>query len=138
MLFETNDCSFEVPDGSVDHTVNTLVWSREPHTFSLTITRDPRTEGSLASQVDETLAGLARAGAELRVVGRREGEIPGSEVHEARLHAALDGGFVYQRQLYLERDGAFLLVAVAAPRSQSEACDEAADAVLESLRLRGG
>ena len=134
--FETNELTFEVPDDYIDRSINVfLPSSARDGNSSIIVTREARTEGTLAQQVNGLLDAAAGKVRGLKLIGQRDrevGTVPGREV---RLHGQTGRVPTYQRQIYVTHYGRLLAITVSTPRAQSASCDAVMERVLGSLHL---
>lgn len=138
-IYEVDEFSFEVPDGYVDRSMN-LFLPREgltrARTQNLVITREPRTEETVAQQASKLLKEYAAKVPGVKILGQRDrplGALPG---REARAHATQEGQPVYQRYYFIGHYGMLLAVIATSARAQSAQCDGIVERFLSSLRLK--
>src|ERR1041385_4102488 len=110
-LFETDELSFEVPEGYVDRSMNLFLppsglMRSSPQ--SLLVTRDPRTEQPLHQQVGQMLKDMETKLPHVKLLGHRERQVGALPAREARVHAVHDGTPIYQRQCFVGYYGTLL------------------------------
>jgi len=138
-IYEVDELSFEVPDGYVDRSMNVFVppanmMKGTPH--NILITREPRSEETVAQQAARLLKELASKMPGTKILGQRDrviGALPG---REARSHGTRNGVPIYQRQFFVGHYGTLLSLIVTSTRAQSAQCDALAERLLASLKLR--
>ncbi len=135
--YDVDELSFEVPDGFVDQSTNLLIpTSPAGKNANIIITREPRTDATLAQQVVGSLTAAAEKVPGLRVLGHREREVGTVPAYEARTHSVLNKVPTYQRQLYFSWYGTLLAVTVSTARGQSAYCDTLIEKLASTFRLR--
>lgn len=138
-IYEVDEIRFELPDGYADRSMNLFL--EPPETAkglpkTLVVTRERRTEETLSQQTAGLLRSLAEASPGTRVLGQRDrviGALPG---REARSHGTWSGKPLYQRHLFVGHYQSLLSFIVTSARAESARCDEVAEQVIASLKLR--
>lgn len=138
-IYEVDEIRFEVPDGYADRSMNLFLpppATAKAAPQSIVITREPRTEGTLAQQTGTLLQKLAEKVPGTKLLGQRDRTIGALPGREARTHGTWNGAPVYQRHFFVAHYQTLLSFVVTSLRSQSGRCDQLAEQLLASLKLR--
>jgi hypothetical protein len=138
-VYHTNEFSFEVPDGFVDHSINIFMTppaSSRHAPFNIIVTRDVRSEDATVSQQAATILKAVAAVPGAKVLGQRDRTVGTLAAREARLHGIQQRIPTYARQVFVGHYTTLVTITVSSQRAQSAACDALAERFLGTVRFR--
>ncbi|AKT42213.1 DcrB-related protein [Chondromyces crocatus] len=134
-IYHTDEISFEVPEGFDDRSLTVLSPTGEP-AISLVITREPRTDAPLATQVSQVLEAMLKQVPGSKVTGQRERTMGGLAAREVRTTTAANKILLYARQVFVSYYGTLLTMTVTTKRAHQSFCDRAVESLADSIKFR--
>lgn len=138
VIYETDEITFEVPEGYVDRSMNIFVTppsATRSAPLSIVITRDARTDEPVTEQAGKLLKDVPKVTG-FKVVGQRDREVGSLPAREARIHGVQSNVPTYSRQTFVGYYDTLLSIVVTAPRASSAQCDALTDRLLGSMRFK--
>ncbi|MCK6589614.1 MAG: DcrB-related protein [Polyangiaceae bacterium] len=137
-IYETDELTFEVPEGYIDRTMNIFVTppsatKRAP--LSIVITRDARTAEPVGEQAGKIMKDVPKVPG-FKVLGQRDRAVGSLPAREARIHGETSGVPTYARQTYVGYYDTLISIIVTAPRASSAQCDAVTERLLGSMRFK--
>ena len=138
VIYETDEITFEVPEGYVDKSMNIFVTppsATRSAPLSIVIMRDPRTDEPVGEQASKLLKDVPKVLGS-KVLGQRDRAVGSLPAREARIHGQQYNVPTYTRQILVGYYATLLSIAVTAPRAASAQCDALTERLLDSMRFK--
>lgn len=134
--YHTDEVSFELPEGYVDHSMNVLRPPADVTGFSLVVTRQSLEGNEVAPFVSEILKGLGAKWPGFKILGQRERKVGPIVGREARVRWAPKGQPIYQHQVYVPYYGVALIFTASCSFRFATQCESHLNQVLATVKLR--
>lgn len=135
--YHTDELLFDVPDEWIDRSMHIFVSAQGDRVpFNIVLTRDKLEGEELRPFVLQKLKDLAKQLPKLNVLGQRGrnvGPLPG---HEARFQWPVQGGTMYQHQVYVAYYGEVLTFTASSLMKLAPQCDAYLEQMLSSIKFR--
>lgn len=136
--YHTDELLFDIPDEWTDRSMNIFVSAPgERVPFNIVITRDKLTaEDQLAPFVLAKLKEIAKQVPKLSILGQRERKIGPLTGLEARVQWAVQGGKMYQHQVYVAYYDEVLTFTATSVVKLGPQCDAYLEQLLSTIKFR--
>ncbi|MDC0748878.1 DcrB-related protein [Polyangium mundeleinium] len=135
--YHTDELLFDVPDEWSDRSVNIFVSApgdRVP--FNVVVTRDQLGDAELRPFVLGKLKEISKSVPKLNILGQRERMVGPLSGLEARLQWPMQGGTMYQHQVYVPYYGEVLIFTASSLVKLAPQCDAYLEQMLSGIKFR--
>ncbi|AKT38536.1 DcrB-related protein [Chondromyces crocatus] len=135
--YHTDELIFDMPDEWADKSMNIFVSSAgERIPFNIVITRDSLKGEEFGPFVLQRLREIAKKLGKLRVLGQRERMVGPLRGREARMQWPVQGGTMYQHQVYVAYYGEVLTFTASSIIKLATQCDAYLEQILSNIKFR--